>query len=146
MYPILNLTYHENDVKVYIETLEEVIIRVLKRYDIIGVRQEKFTGVWVDISHRKDLILNKNIQMSPSNIEGIPDDENNIDQSEPLMAKVAAVGVSTSKWITMHGIAINVDPDLKCFDEIIPCGLLNKPVTSIKEVLQGTGKQPPSAN
>jgi len=146
MYPILNLTYHKTDVKVYIETLEEVIIRVLKRYNIIGVRQEKFTGVWVDISDRKDLILNKNIQMPPSNIEGNSDDENNIVLSEPLMAKVAAVGVSTSKWITMHGIAINVDPDLKCFDEIIPCGLLNKPVTSMKELLDGTEIKPPSTN
>ena len=153
MYPILNITYHKTDVKAYIETLEEVIIRVLKRYNIHGVRQEKFTGVWVDISDRKELILSKNIQVEKIvNLENLLDDEKAKEKSqssvvsEPLMAKVAAVGVSTSKWITMHGIAINVDPDLKCFDDIIPCGLMNKPVTSIKELLQGTGKQPPSAN
>ena len=50
-------------------------------------------------------------------------------------AKVAAVGLSTSRWVTMHGLALNVTADLGHFDHIVPCGIANRPVTSLAEVL-----------
>lgn len=50
-------------------------------------------------------------------------------------AKICAIGVKVSRWITMHGLALNVDPDLSFFSKIVPCGISDKPVTSIRNVL-----------
>lgn len=54
---------------------------------------------------------------------------------EPPGAKVAAIGVRVRKWVTMHGLAINVDPDMAHFDLIVPCGLTGRRVTSLREQL-----------
>ncbi len=106
-YPIFDLDYFYQDIGKYVRNIEEVIIRALDKYGISGTRLEKFTGVWVK------------------------------DKDRDYYRKVCAIGVHTSHWVTMHGLALNVNTDLNYFDWIIPCGITkdSKGVTSMKELL-----------
>lgn len=104
-YPILDLEYFSSDIKKYMRDLEEVMIQTIAEYGIIGYRIENETGVWVD--HKITGKTNK----------------------------IAAFGVKTSRWITMHGFALNVDIDLYQYNYINPCGFTEKGVTSISNEL-----------
>ncbi len=104
-YPILDLENFFTDLHRYFRYLEEVIIRTLAEYGIVGGRIEKQTGVWIDAD-------------------------------KPLKArKICAFGVHCSRWVTMHGWALNVNTDLRFFDYIIPCGIRDKGVTSLHKEL-----------
>ena len=104
-YPILDLDYFFTDIHKYLRLLEEMIILTLAEYGIKAGRYEGYTGVWLD----------------PEN---------------PLKArKICAMGVRCSRWITMHGFALNVNSDLDYFNNIIPCGINDKQVTSLKKEL-----------
>jgi lipoyl(octanoyl) transferase len=105
-YPILDLECFTSDLKHYMRQLEEVVIRTIADYGINGYRMEQFTGVWVDS------ILDKK------------------------QKKIAAFGVKTSRWISMHGFALNVNTDLSYFAYINPCGITDKGVTSLQAELQ----------
>lgn len=104
-YPILDLEKFGTDIAKYLRNLEEVIIRTLSEYGITGERSSGETGVWLDAGK--------------------------IGQER----KIAAFGVRCSRWITMHGFAFNVNTDLLYFDDIIPCGIKNKQVTSLSREL-----------
>lgn len=104
-YPILNLGLFGIGVREYVYRLEETIIRTLKRYGISGSRLEGASGVWLE----------------PEN---------------PVkVRKICAIGVRTSKNITMHGFAFNVNTDLSFYNYIHPCGFTDKGVTSMKKEL-----------
>jgi len=103
-YPIIGLDPRRRDLRRYVRDLEEVLLRVLAGYGIVGHRVPGKTGVWVE---RHDL----------------------------PPAKVAAIGVRVSRWVTSHGIALNVRTDLRYFDLIVPCGLAGSAVTSLAELL-----------
>lgn len=107
-YPIFDLDEFFNDVHRYVRSLEEVIIKVLAHYHIIGTRQEGYTGVWV----QDPLLSNRKI-------------------------KICAIGVHLSRWVTMHGFAFNVNTNLDHFKNIIPCGIQDesKGVTSMQQIL-----------
>jgi lipoyl(octanoyl) transferase len=102
-YPILDLEKFYTDIGKYLRNIEEVIIRTIFEYGITGERSKGETGVWVQ--------------------PGIIGKER----------KIAAIGVRCSRWITMHGFALNVNTDLSYFNNIIPCGIQNKQVTSIEK-------------
>jgi lipoyl(octanoyl) transferase len=104
-YPVLDLEKFYTDIGRYLRELEEVIILTLAEYGIIAGRSPGETGVWID-----NLIQGKE-------------------------RKICAMGVRCSRWITMHGFALNVNTDLDYFNHIIPCGIQNKKVTSIKAEL-----------
>lgn len=104
-YPILDLEKFYTDIGRYLRSLEEVIILTLAEYGIVAGRSAGETGVWLDTS--------------------IPE----------KARKICALGVRCSRWITMHGFALNVNTDLDFFNHIIPCGIRNKKVTSIREEL-----------
>lgn len=104
-YPILDLEKIYTDIGRYLRALEEVIILTLKEYGIDAGRSAGETGVWLDA-------LEKGKER-----------------------KICAMGVRCSRWITMHGFALNVNTNLDYFKYIIPCGIQNKKVTSIKEEL-----------
>lgn len=104
-YPILDLEKFYTDIGKYLRALEEVIILTLADYGIAAGRSAGETGVWIDAT-----------------IKG-------------KERKICAMGVRCSRWITMHGFALNVNTDLSYFNYIIPCGIQNKKVTSIKEEL-----------
>ena len=104
-YPILDLEKMYADIGKYLRNLEEVVILTIDEYGIKGGRSEGETGVWI----------------SPD----IKGEER----------KICAIGVRCSRWITMHGFALNVNTDLSYFKNIIPCGIENKQVTSIEKEL-----------
>lgn len=106
-YPVLDLEKFYTDIGRYLRELEEVIILTIGEYGITGERSKGETGVWIDAT--------------------IPGKER----------KICAMGVRCSRWITMHGFALNVNTRLSYFDHIIPCGIANKQVTSIEKELNG---------
>ena len=104
-YPILDLEKFYTDIGKYLRSLEEVIILTIAEYGIKGDRSKGETGVWIE--------------------PGNPGKER----------KICAMGIRCSRWITMHGFALNVNTDLSYFNNIIPCGIVNKQVTSIEKEL-----------
>lgn len=107
-YPILDLEKFYTDIGRYLRNIEEVVIRTIAEYGLKGERSPGETGVWLDPS-----------------VKG-------------RERKICAIGVRTSRWITMHGFALNVNTDLNYFNFIIPCGIQNKQVTSLQKELQRT--------
>lgn len=105
-YPILDLEKFYTDVGKYLRNLEEVIIQTIAEYGIKGDRSVGETGVWID-----------------PDVKG-------------KERKICAMGIRCSRWITMHGFALNVNTDLSFFENIIPCGIQNKQVTSIEKELK----------
>jgi lipoyl(octanoyl) transferase len=105
-YPMLDLEKFFTDLGRYMRALEEVIIRTIAHYGLEGGRLPGSTGVWLDAD-------------------------------DPTKArKICAMGVRCSRWITMHGFALNVNTDLNYFGHIVPCGIGDKGVTSMyKELL-----------
>ena len=101
----------------YVRKVEEVLIRTMLEYTIPTKRINGLTGVWTDWSHTGD-------QQSP---------EGPTTQSPD--AKIAAIGVHISRSVTSHGFALNVNTDLDYFKLIVPCGISDKPVTSLKKEL-----------
>ncbi len=100
-YPILDLECFFTDLGKYMRNLEEVIIRTLAHYGIEAGRLPGSTGVWLD-----------------------PD-------SKDRARKICAMGVRCSRWVTMHGFALNVNTNLDYFNYIVPCGITDKSVTSM---------------
>ncbi|UFZ06304.1 lipoyl(octanoyl) transferase LipB [Bradyrhizobium ontarionense] len=94
-YVMLDLKRRRPDVRAYVAALEETIIRTLAAFNIRGERREDRVGVWVK---------------RPDKGDGHED-------------KIAAIGVRLKRWVTFHGIAINVEPDLSHFQAIVPCGV-----------------------
>ncbi len=104
-YPILDLEQFYTDLGKYMRNLEEVVIRTIAHYGLKGDRLSGSTGVWLD-----------------------PDN--------PAKArKICAMGVRSSRWMTIHGLALNVNTDLRFFDCIVPCGITDKQVTSMQKEL-----------
>ncbi|MBL0232360.1 MAG: lipoyl(octanoyl) transferase LipB [Chitinophagaceae bacterium] len=104
-YPILDLERYGTDIGKYLRNIEQVIINLLAEYGLKGDRSKGETGVWLD--------------------PDIPGRER----------KICAIGVRCSRWITMHGFALNVNTDLTYFEHIIPCGIVGKQVTSLQKEL-----------
>lgn len=109
-YPIVDLNRLGLRIHEYMRALETGVIRALARCGLPAHRDPGATGVWVTIPAGR----------GGANTPGAP-------------AKVAALGVRVRRWVTLHGLAINIDPDLSHFDLIVPCGLTGRPVTSLKK-------------
>ena len=94
-YVMLDLNRRKPDVRAFVATLEEWIIRTLAAFNVQGERRDDRIGVWV---------------RRPEKGDGFED-------------KIAAIGIRVRKWVTLHGIALNVEPDLSHFSGIVPCGV-----------------------
>ena len=94
-YVMIDLKRRKPDVRAYVNNLEEWIIRTLNDFNVRGERRADRIGVWVD---------------RPDKGDGFED-------------KIAAIGVRLKRWVSLHGIAINVEPNLSHFDGIVPCGV-----------------------
>jgi lipoyl(octanoyl) transferase len=97
---MLDLNRRKPDVRAYVAALEEWIIRTLADFNVRGERRDDRVGVWVKR----------------------PDKGKDI-HGEPFEDKIAALGIRVRKWVTLHGIAINVEPELAHFSGIVPCGV-----------------------
>lgn len=104
-YPIFDLENFFTDIHKYLRLLEEAVILTLKDYQLDSGRIPGLTGVWLDYEKR----------INPR--------------------KICAIGVKTSRWVTMHGFAFNVNTNLDYFNYIIPCGIQDKAVTSLEKEL-----------
>ena len=104
-YPILDLDNFFTDIHKYLRFLEEAVLLTLGDYGLKAGRIEGLTGVWIDF------------------------------ENEKKARKICAMGVKASRWVTMHGFALNINPDLSYFNNIIPCGIPDKAVTSMAQEL-----------
>ena len=105
-YPVFDLDKWNLGLKDYIYKMEDVIIRFLALYNIKGEKMNEATGVWLD-------------------------------PNDPKRArKICAIGVRSSHYVTMHGLALNVNTDLRYFSYIHPCGFIDKGVTSLRQELK----------
>ena len=110
-YVMLDLKRRRQDVRAYVAALEEVIIRTLCSMNVRGERRENRVGVWV---RRPEKPL-------------LPDGSMAED-------KVAALGIRLRRWVSFHGLSLNVDPDLEHFSGIVPCGITAYGVTSLVDL------------
>lgn len=101
-YPILDLEHYRMGLREYIHFLEEIVIRTIAEYGIIGERIEGASGVWLG-------------------------------KGTSAERKICAIGVKSSRYLTMHGLALNVNTNLSYFSLIHPCGFINKGVTSLEK-------------
>ena len=102
-YPIFDLDNFFTDIHKYLRFLEEAIILTLNEYGISAGRVDGLTGVWIDAENPK------------------------------MARKICAMGVKCSRWVTMHGFALNVNSNLDYFNNIVPCGIPDKAVTSMEK-------------
>ncbi len=110
-YVMLDLKRRRQDVRAYVGALEEVVIRTLDSMNVKGERREDRVGVWV---RRPEKPL-------------LPDGAMSED-------KIAALGIRLRRWVSFHGLSINVDPDLGHFTGIVPCGISAYGVTSLVDL------------
>lgn len=106
VYPVLDLENFFTDIHQYMRLLEESVIQTLGEFHIPAGRINGLTGVWIDF------------------------------ENEKAARKICALGVKTSRWVTMHGLAFNVNTLLEYFDYIIPCGINDKAVTSLEKEMK----------
>jgi lipoyl(octanoyl) transferase len=114
----------------YVRRLEEILIRTCADFDIPTKRIPGLTGVWTD-PEASNSHVGTGAPARP--VERSSTAKPNI--TNPPAAKIAAIGVHISRGVTSHGFALNVDPDLRSFDLIIPCGITAKGVTSMAKEL-----------
>ncbi|HTJ56970.1 MAG TPA: lipoyl(octanoyl) transferase LipB [Devosiaceae bacterium] len=107
-YVMLDLRQRGRDIRALVQNLEGWVIDTLAAFNITGERREGRVGVWV---RRPD--------------KGVLRED-----------KIAAIGVRVSRWVTFHGISINVSPDLSHYDGIVPCGIADQGVTSFEDLGQ----------
>jgi lipoyl(octanoyl) transferase len=105
VYPVIDLENFFTDIHKYMRLLEEVVIQTLEEFGIKSGRINGLTGVWLDYENEKQA------------------------------RKICALGVKTSRWVTMHGLAFNVNANLNYFANIVPCGIADKAVTSMEKEL-----------
>lgn len=104
-YPIFNLKQLKIGMQDYVHAIEEAVIRTLVDLGIPSSRLPGATGVWLDVN-------------DPESVR-----------------KICAIGIKSSRWVTMHGFALNVNTDLTYFDNIVPCGIEDKGITSLQQEL-----------
>lgn len=109
-YVMLDLTKRGQDIRRFVHDLEDWLIAALARFNVKGERRPGRVGIWVDLARHG----------------GAPGSE----------AKIAAIGVRVRRWVTFHGVALNVDPDLTHFGGIVPCGIAEHGVTSLLDLGQ----------
>jgi lipoyl(octanoyl) transferase len=105
VYPVIDLENFFTDIHKYMRLLEESVIETLNEFGIKAGRIAGLTGVWLDYENEKQA------------------------------RKICALGVKTSRWVTMHGLAFNVNTNLDYFANIVPCGIADKAVTSMQKEL-----------
>jgi lipoyl(octanoyl) transferase len=111
VYVMLDLNRRGPDIRAYVTALENWLIATLGRFGVAGERRPDRVGVWV-----------RRADKPPDPTGGAPEE------------KIAAIGVRIRRWVTFHGVSLNVDPDLEHFSGIVPCGVTGHGVTSLADL------------
>lgn len=111
VYVMLDLKRRRQDVRAFVAALEDVIIETLAQMNVRGERREDRVGVWVQRPERPPIADNC-----------------------PAEDKIAAIGIRLRRWVSFHGLSLNVDPDLDHFGGIVPCGIRGYGVTSLVDL------------
>lgn len=111
VYMMLDLTKRGRDVRRFVCAVEDWVIATLAEFNVKGERREGRVGVWV-VRHDKPLTAG----------------------GGPAEDKIAAVGIRMKRWVSLHGLSINVEPELSHFDGIVPCGISDHGVTSLVDL------------
>ena len=111
IYVMLNVGERGRDVRCFVRALENWVIAALAEFNVTGEVRPGRVGVWVQRPHRAPLA------------DGTPAED-----------KIAAIGVKLRRWVSFHGISINVEPDLSHFSGIVPCGIRDHGVTSLVDL------------
>ncbi len=111
IYVMLDLNRRGRDIRVFVQRLEAWVIATLDRFNVTGEIRDGRVGVWVARPEKPPL----------------PD-------GTPREDKIAAIGIRLRKWVSFHGISINVEPDLGHFDGIVPCGITGHGITSLVDL------------
>lgn len=111
VYAMLDLNRRGRDVRAFVRALEEWIIRTLDTFQVRGERREDRVGVWV-----------------------LRPDKTPAPDGQAAEDKIAAIGIRLRRWVSFHGLSINVDPDLGHYGGIVPCGIARHGVTSLVEL------------
>lgn len=106
-YVMIDLSARRKDVRAFVQALEQVVIEALDAFNVKGEMREGRVGVWVERPR-----------------PGLP----------PKEDKIAALGVKIRKWVSFHGLSLNVEPDLSHFSGIVPCGITAHGVTSLVDL------------
>jgi lipoyl(octanoyl) transferase len=106
-YVMLDLAARRKDVRAFVAALEAWVIGALARFNVVGEVRDGRVGVWVE-------------RRAP----GLP----------PREDKIAAIGVKLRRWVSFHGVSLNVEPDLGHFTGIVPCGVTEHGVTSLVDL------------
>jgi lipoyl(octanoyl) transferase len=115
-YPIVDLAPDRKDVRRYVQDLSEVMRRVVQGCAVDAGRFDEHVGLWAN-------------RESPRAYRGA--------ESSSDLVKLGAIGVRISRWVTMHGFALNLSPDMRLFSLIVPCGIHEYGVASLAELLDG---------
>jgi lipoyl(octanoyl) transferase len=110
-YVMLDLKRRREDVRAFVAALEDWIIGALAAFNVRGERRDDRVGVWV-----------------------VRPDRPPLSDGSPAEDKIAAIGIRLRRWVSFHGISINVEPDLSHFDGIVPCGIRGRGVTSLVDL------------
>lgn len=111
VYVMLDVAARGRDVRAFVHSLEEWVIATLAEFNVTGERREGRVGVWVVRPEKPPL----------------PD-------GSPREDKIAAIGIRLKKWVSFHGLSINVEPDLSHYEGIVPCGISDHGVTSLVDL------------
>ncbi|WP_299817090.1 lipoyl(octanoyl) transferase LipB [uncultured Jannaschia sp.] len=111
VYTMLDVAARGRDVRAFVQTLEVWVIDALAEFGLRGVIRPGRVGVWIERPGKPPL----------------PD-------GTPREDKIAAIGIRLTKWVSFHGLSINVEPDLRHFDGIVPCGISGHGVTSLVDL------------
>ena len=111
VYVMLDLNKRGRDIRAFVESLENWVIATLAEFNVKGEIRQGRVGVWVERPEK------------PRNIDGSLRED-----------KIAAIGIRLRKWVSFHGISINVEPDLEHFSGIVPCGIREHGVTSLVDL------------
>ncbi|WP_299297481.1 lipoyl(octanoyl) transferase LipB [uncultured Tateyamaria sp.] len=110
-YTLLDVGKRGHDVRAFVKDLETWVIETLASFNVRGEIREGRVGVWVERPEK------------PPQLDGSPAED-----------KIAAIGIRLRKWISFHGLSINVEPDLSHFEGIVPCGISDHGVTSLVDL------------
>ena len=119
----------------FVRRLEEVLIRTCADFAIPAKRIAGLTGVWTAAQACNSREGTAALRQAQGRLSAIRLSEAKHALTEVSEAKIAAIGIHISRFVTSHGFALNVEPDLSYFDLIIPCGIATKPVTSMQKEL-----------